>query len=174
MATALAGGMGEPVLVSDIDAARAQALAEATGGQALGSNREVAEQADAVMLCHKPAQLEDVALEIRGSAKVVISMLTLGVYKPVERRAVAPVDYDEMQKDLQLLAAIGSEDQRSLKTVAFSKQMPALDHYQVLDIPRAATGPRARPRILPSISQYLTPSAPSTTIGRYLASSGSR
>ena len=72
-------------------------------------------------------------------AKVVISMLALGVYKPVEHRTVAPVDYDEMQKDLQLLAAIGSEDQRSLKTVAFSKQMPALDHYQVLDIPRAAT-----------------------------------
>jgi len=72
-------------------------------------------------------------------AKVVISMLALGVYKTVEHRTAAPVDYDEMQKDLQLLAAIGSEDPRSLKTVAFSKQMPALDHYQVLDIPRAAT-----------------------------------
>jgi pyrroline-5-carboxylate reductase len=75
MATALARGFGEPVLVSDVDRSRAEGLASATGGQALGSNREVAEQADAVMLCHKPAQLEDVALEIRDSARVVISIL---------------------------------------------------------------------------------------------------
>ncbi len=75
MATALARGFGEPVLVADVDRSRAEALAQATGGQALGSNREVAEQADAVVLCHKPAQLEDVALEIRDSAKVVVSIL---------------------------------------------------------------------------------------------------
>jgi pyrroline-5-carboxylate reductase len=75
MATALARGIGEPVLVADVDPARAESLAQAVGGQALGSNREVAEQADAVVLCHKPAQLEDVALEIGGSAKVVVSIL---------------------------------------------------------------------------------------------------
>src|SRR5829696_2991772 len=75
MATALARGIGEPVLVADVDAGRAQALAEQVDGQALGSNREVAEQADAVVLCHKPTQLEDVALEIRDSAKVVVSIL---------------------------------------------------------------------------------------------------
>ena len=75
MATALARGIGEPVLVADVDARRAQALAEAVGGQALGSNREVAEQADAVVLCHKPPQLEDVALEIRDGAKTVVSIL---------------------------------------------------------------------------------------------------
>src|SRR4051794_4118575 len=75
MATALARGIGEPVLVSDVDRSRAEALAQATGGQALGSNSEVSEQADAVVLCHKPAQLEDVALDIRDSAKVVVSIL---------------------------------------------------------------------------------------------------
>jgi len=75
MATALARGIGEPILVADVDPGRAQALAEQVGGQALGSNGEVAEQADAVVLCHKPTQLEDVALEIRDSAKVVVSIL---------------------------------------------------------------------------------------------------
>ena len=75
MATALARGIGEPVLVSDVDASRAQALAQATGGEALGSNAEVAARADAVVLCHKPAQLEDVALDVRDGAKVVVSIL---------------------------------------------------------------------------------------------------
>src|SRR3954471_1384598 len=75
MATALARGIGEPALVSDVDRSRAEALAQATGGQALGSNSEVAEQADAVVLCHKPGQLEDVALDIRDRAEVVVSIL---------------------------------------------------------------------------------------------------
>ena len=75
MATALARGIGEPVLVADVDGDRAAALAEATGGQALATNAEVAEQADAVVLCHKPVQLEEVALEIRGSARCVVSVL---------------------------------------------------------------------------------------------------
>jgi pyrroline-5-carboxylate reductase len=75
MATALARGIGEPVLVADVDAARAQALADAVGGQALDSNRAVAEQADVVVLCHKPAQLQDVALEIGDGAKVIVSIL---------------------------------------------------------------------------------------------------
>src|SRR4051812_32459920 len=75
MATALARGIGAPVLVADVDAGRARALAEATGGQALDSNRAVAEQADAVVLCHKPTQLEEVALEIRDSAQAIVSIL---------------------------------------------------------------------------------------------------
>jgi pyrroline-5-carboxylate reductase len=75
MATALARGIGEPVLVADVDRSRADALAQAVGGQALDSNRAVAVQADAVVLCHKPAQLEEVALEIGVAAKVIVSIL---------------------------------------------------------------------------------------------------
>jgi tetratricopeptide (TPR) repeat protein len=44
-----------------------------------------------------------------------------------------------MQRDLELLAAIGADDQRSLRAVALSRQLPKLDHYQLLDLPRAAT-----------------------------------
>jgi pyrroline-5-carboxylate reductase len=75
MASALARGWGEPVLVSDVDEQRAQALAGEVGGEALGSNAYVADQADVVVLCHKPAQLDAVAEEIRDRAKAVVSIL---------------------------------------------------------------------------------------------------
>ena len=72
MATALARGWGEPVLGTDAIAERAQALAEATGGEAVGSNAELAERADVVLLCHKPYQLDAVAQQIGGRAKAIV------------------------------------------------------------------------------------------------------
>jgi pyrroline-5-carboxylate reductase len=75
MATALARGWGEPVLVADVDHARAEALATELGGEAPGSNAYVADGADAVVLCHKPAQLREVADELRDRAKAVVSIL---------------------------------------------------------------------------------------------------
>jgi len=75
MASALARGIGEPVLVSDVDAERARALADELGGQALDSNADVAERADVVVLCHKPAQLEQVAAEIADKVRAVASIL---------------------------------------------------------------------------------------------------
>jgi pyrroline-5-carboxylate reductase len=75
MASALARGLGEPALVSDVDQARARALAEEIGGEAVDSNRAAAEGADAVVLCHKPAQLGAVAGEIGDAARVVVSIL---------------------------------------------------------------------------------------------------
>jgi pyrroline-5-carboxylate reductase len=75
MARALARGWGEPVLCSDAGSGRAAALVEELGGEALDSNLAVAEQADLVVLCHKPAGLEPVAQEIAGVAKAVASVL---------------------------------------------------------------------------------------------------
>jgi pyrroline-5-carboxylate reductase len=75
MAGALARGWNEPVLVADIDRDRAAALADAVGGSVAGSNAELAEQADVVILCHKPAQLDEVAEEIREGADAVVSIL---------------------------------------------------------------------------------------------------
>jgi pyrroline-5-carboxylate reductase len=75
MASALARGIGEPLLVADIERGKAQALAEELGGEAVDSNAELAERADAVVLCHKPGQLEDVAAEVSGRARVVASIL---------------------------------------------------------------------------------------------------
>ena len=73
-------------------------------------------------------------------AKVVIGMFSIGVYTTVDeqRHQGSAVDMADMQRDLELLAAIGSSDQRSLRAVAFSRQMGTMDHYQVLDVPRAA------------------------------------
>jgi pyrroline-5-carboxylate reductase len=75
MASAMARGWQQPVLCADPVAQRAQALAQETGGQAFASNAEVAQQADLVVLCHKPAQLGEVAAEIAPSAKAVASIL---------------------------------------------------------------------------------------------------
>jgi pyrroline-5-carboxylate reductase len=75
MASALARGVGEPVLVHDLDEARASALAEELGGEAVASNAELAERSDVVVLCHKPAQLEEVAGQVEGRASAVASIL---------------------------------------------------------------------------------------------------
>jgi pyrroline-5-carboxylate reductase len=75
MASALARGIGAPVLVHDIDAPKAEALAQELGGEAIGSGAELAERADVVVLCHKPQQLAEVAAELGESARVVVSIL---------------------------------------------------------------------------------------------------
>ena len=75
MASALARGIGEPVFVHDLDNARARSLAEELRGEAVGSNAELAERSDVVVLCHKPAQLEEVAGQVGGRAKAITSIL---------------------------------------------------------------------------------------------------
>ena len=74
MARAMARGWGEPVLCSDSGSGRARALVAELGGEAL-SNREVAERADLVVLCHKPYQREQVAQDIAATDKPIVSVL---------------------------------------------------------------------------------------------------
>jgi pyrroline-5-carboxylate reductase len=75
MARAMARGWGQPVLCADPVVERAVQLAQETAGQALASNAEVAKQADLVVLCHKPTQLQEVAEEVAQDAKAVASIL---------------------------------------------------------------------------------------------------
>jgi pyrroline-5-carboxylate reductase len=75
MAVALARGWGDPVLVFDVFAPRAEALVEELGGAIAESAAELARGADLVVLCHKPAGLERVASSLGGEAKGVISIL---------------------------------------------------------------------------------------------------
>jgi pyrroline-5-carboxylate reductase len=75
MAGALARGWGEPLVLFDPDEARAAELAAEVGGETLGSDAEVAQRADAIVLCHKPTQLAEVASEVAGNAKAVVSIL---------------------------------------------------------------------------------------------------
>jgi pyrroline-5-carboxylate reductase len=85
MARALARGWGRPVLCSDPLADRAVALAAEVGGEALASNTEVARRADLVVLCHKPAQLQDVATEVAPHARAVASILAATPLLAVKR-----------------------------------------------------------------------------------------
>jgi pyrroline-5-carboxylate reductase len=75
MARAMARGWGRPVLCFDPLGERAQALVSELGGEALSSSAEVAAQAELVVLCHKPAQLDEVAREVAPTAKAVASIL---------------------------------------------------------------------------------------------------
>ena len=85
MGGALARGWAEPLLVADADHARAEALAREVGGEAAGSNADLADRADLVVLCHKPAQLDEVAAEISGRARAVASILGGTPLAEVER-----------------------------------------------------------------------------------------
>ena len=88
MAQALARGWGEPALFTDSGSGRSQRLAAEAGGEALESNRELAERADVVILAHKPAQLATVAGEAAPAARIVVSLLAATTQADV--RAVYP------------------------------------------------------------------------------------
>jgi pyrroline-5-carboxylate reductase len=75
MAGALVRGWDRPVLCTDPIPERAQALAAEVKGEALPTNAEVAERADLIVLCHKPAQLDQVAREVAPHAKALASIL---------------------------------------------------------------------------------------------------
>ncbi len=73
MARGLAGQV-DGMLFTDSGSGRAGGLAAEVGGEALGSNLELAERADVVVLAVKPGRLDEVAADLRG-AKVVVSLL---------------------------------------------------------------------------------------------------
>lgn len=77
MAAAMARGLAGPsrtLLFSDSGSGRAAKLAAELGGEAVGSNRELAERADVVILAVKPARLEEAAVEL-ATAAVIVSLL---------------------------------------------------------------------------------------------------
>lgn len=74
MAGALARGWREPVLATDAGSGRAAKLVAEIGGEALGSNPELAKRADLVVLGCKPYQLDEIAAETQA-AKRVLSIL---------------------------------------------------------------------------------------------------
>ena len=77
MASALARGWGDPVLCTDAVPGKAEALANELGGQAFGSNAELAQASDVLFLCHKPDQLESVAAQLEGNERetTIVSIL---------------------------------------------------------------------------------------------------
>ncbi len=120
----MARGWGRPLLCADPVAERARSLAAEVRGEALESNAQVAERADLVLLCHKPAQLQAVAGEVAPKARAVASILAATplaalreaypdrpVYRfipslPVEVRQGAVVQASDVAQDADTDAAV--------------------------------------------------------------------
>jgi pyrroline-5-carboxylate reductase len=68
-------GTVDEMLFTDSGSGRATDLAAEVDGRALGSNAELAEAADVLVLAVKPARLGDVAAEIGDIAKPLVSLL---------------------------------------------------------------------------------------------------
>jgi pyrroline-5-carboxylate reductase len=77
MARGWAAGEGGPdaMLFSDVDRARAAAIAEEVGGETRDSLPELAKACEVVVLAVKPGALGDVAEELDGQAPALISIL---------------------------------------------------------------------------------------------------
>lgn len=77
--------------------------------------------------------------ESLAASRVVVALMALGLFTLYDRRAATVKEEEDTMKDLLLLAAIGPDDVRSLRIVRLAKELPHMDHYRLLDIPRAAT-----------------------------------
>lgn len=120
----------------------------------IGRHREAGSILDGIPLTDSERSIADALAEPRTievflkqftndsvtAARVVIAMTALGVFVSVENAAprAAATDEGDTQRDLELLVAIGSNDQRSLRAVALSRRMSSMDHYQFLEVPRAS------------------------------------
>jgi len=116
MARALARGWGDPVLCTDSGSGRASELAAELGGEAVGSNAELAAGADVVVLAHKPAQLESVAREAAPAARAVVSLLARtslealrAAYPGIPVVRVQPNTPSEVRRGVTLLAEPAEE-----------------------------------------------------------------
>jgi len=92
MAAAMARGWAgadqgpERMLFCDLDAAKAEALADAVGGETRPSLGALRDDADVLLLAVKPAALEDVARELDGRAPAILSVMAA---TPLERIGAA-------------------------------------------------------------------------------------
>jgi pyrroline-5-carboxylate reductase len=88
MARGWAAGDGGPdtMLFCDLDRDRAKALADQVSGETRDSLRELAADSDVVLLAVKPAALDDVASELDGKPKALLSVMAA---TPVARLADA-------------------------------------------------------------------------------------
>ena len=75
-------GLAPEMLFCDIDAERAQRLADEVGGETRPDLRSLAADSDALLLAVKPAALDDVAAELEGQAPPILSVMAA---TPLER-----------------------------------------------------------------------------------------
>jgi pyrroline-5-carboxylate reductase len=88
---ASAQGGPEKLLFTDLDSARATALAGEVGGEALGTGQELAQRCDLLVLAVKPQALEEVAAEARDAAAVLSLLAATPLQRVVDAFPNAPV-----------------------------------------------------------------------------------
>jgi pyrroline-5-carboxylate reductase len=134
MAAAMARGLASEVdgmLFSDSGSGRAGELAAELGGEAVGSNAELAERADVVVLAVKPAKLDAAAGELKA-AKVVVSLLgatslekVFAAFPDVEVVRVMPNVGVEVRRGVLCVAGSPDPDVREmLETLGHVVELP--------------------------------------------------
>jgi pyrroline-5-carboxylate reductase len=115
MAAAMARGLAGPsrsLLFTDSGSGRAAQLAAELEGEAVASNRELADRADVIVLAVKPARLDEAAAEL-SAASVVVSLLGA---TPLARLEAAFPDADVVR----VMPNVGVEVRRGVLCVAGS------------------------------------------------------
>jgi len=108
------------MLFTDSGSGRAKELAREVGGEAVASNRELAERSDLVVLAVKPAMLGEVAEDLQG-ASAVISLLgatplkkTSAAFPDAEVLRVMPNVGVEVRKGVLCVAGDGDSEVREM------------------------------------------------------------
>lgn len=134
MAAAMARGWAgavDSMLFTDSGSGRAIALAADVGGEAVGSNAELAERADLIVLAVKPAKLGETAKGLR-EAKAVISLLGATSLEKVEAafpdaeacRVMPNVAVEVRRGVLCLAGSASAEARRLLETLGTVIELP--------------------------------------------------
>ena len=122
MARGLAAASGEPgapeaMLFADAAAERAAGLAEEVGGEAVGTNRDLAGASDLVVLAVKPNVLDDVAPDLIEAGKPVISILA-GTSLERLREALPGIDL------VRVMPNLGAQLRQAVLCVVFPRIWP--------------------------------------------------
>jgi pyrroline-5-carboxylate reductase len=123
MAAAMARGLAGEVdgmLFTDSDSGsgRAAELAREVGGEAVGSNEELAERSDVVVLAVKPAKLDEAARDL-GEARVVLSLLGATPLETVKSAFPAA-------EVLRVMPNVGVEVRKGVLCIA--ADVPSINH----------------------------------------------
>lgn len=77
-----------------------------------------------------------------AAGKIVVALMTLGIWTPSRHQrsepAMVPLTDPNVDRDMAILAALGSSDPRSLKALALSRRIDSSDFYTLIDVPRGA------------------------------------
>jgi len=134
MAAAIArgwAGQWEGMLFFDPDSERARSLAGELGGEAVGSNAELAERADVVLVAVKPGALQRAAGELAG-ARSVVSILGATPLEDVQAafpdaevgRVMPNVAVEVGGGVLCIAGEFGSEVREKLNALGFVVELP--------------------------------------------------